>query len=320
MTSLDPGTRGFYVIAATPFADDGGMDWASTDRLMDFYLEAGVDGITILGIMGEAPKLAPEEAAQFVERVLARVRGRVPVVVGVTSTGFRLMGELARRSVDQGAAGVMVAGNGPLRTDEQIRRYVAGVVEELGPGIPIVLQDYPQSTNVHFSPELLNRLFAEFPGIVMLKHEDAPGLRKISLLRDAEAAHQRRRVSILVGNGGLHLMQELARGADGAMTGFAFPEALVEVIRRWFAGERESAEDLYDAYLPLIRHENQLGLGLALRKETLHHRGIIASPRARAPGPSLDARDREELAHLLRRLERAVERLSAPAPLRMAGE
>ena len=116
-------------------------------------------------------------------------------------------------------------------------------------------------------------------------------------------------------------MQELARGADGAMTGFAFSEGLVEVIRRWFAGDRESAEDLYDAYLPVIRHENQVGLGLALRKETLFRRGVIASARTRAPGPSLDADDQAELTHLLDRLERAKARLGVTLPpLRMAGE
>ena len=75
---------------------------------------------------------------------------------------------------------------------------------------------------------------------------------KLNAIAD-NAGARKRRISILVGNGGQHLMQELARGADGAMTGFAFPEGLVEIIRRWFAGDRESAEDLYDAYLPVIR-------------------------------------------------------------------
>lgn len=322
MAYLDESARGFYVISATPFTEDGAIDWSSTDRLMDFYLDAEVDGITILGVMGEAPKLSTEESNDFATRVLKRVAGRTKVIVGVTSPGFKLMGDLARHAMDLEAAGVMVAGAGPLKTDDQIYAYVAGAVKELGPQIPVVLQDYPQVTGVHFSPVLLNRLFADFPSLKMLKHEDAPGLRKISRLRAAEAAGQRkRRISILVGNGAIHLMQELARGADGAMTGFAFPEALAQVIRRWFAGEREAAEDLYDAYLPVIRHENQLGLGLALRKETLRRRGIIASARARAPGPALDADDQAELTHLLDRLDRAKARLGAAGPpLKLAGD
>jgi 4-hydroxy-tetrahydrodipicolinate synthase len=322
MTPIDESARGFYVISATPFADDGAIDWASSDRLMDFYLECGSDGVTILGIMGEAPKLSPEESVSFVARVTKRIGSRVPVVVGVTSAGFGLMGDLARRSMDLGAAGVMVAGSGALRTDDQIHAYFESVVTELGPEIPVVLQDYPQVNNVYFSSSLMNRIFTDFSTLKMLKHEETPGLQKISKLRTAEASGMRkRRISILSGNGGQHLMQELARGADGAMTGFAFPEALVEVIRRWFAGEREAAEDLYDVYLPVIRHENQFGLGLALRKETLRRRGVIASARARAPGPGLDADDQAELTHLLDRLEQAKARLGvALPPQRMAGE
>ncbi|HXP73418.1 MAG TPA: dihydrodipicolinate synthase family protein [Stellaceae bacterium] len=321
MPVIDESARGFYVISATPFTDDGAMDWTSTDRLMDFYLDCGSDGITILGMMGEAQKLSQEESAAFVARVMKRVGSRVPVVVGVTSAGFRLMGDLARHSMDLGAAGVMVSGTSALRTDDQVYAYVESVVRELGPEIPVVVQDYPQVSNVCLSPALVNRLFADFPTLKVLKHEEAPGLRKISKLRAAESSGSRkRRISILVGNGGLHLMQELARGIDGAMTGFAFPEGLVEVIRRWFADDRDAAEDIYDAYLPVIRHENQIGLGLALRKETLCRRGVIACARARAPGPALDADDQAELTHLLDRLERAKARLGiALPPLLMAG-
>ena len=315
MALIDESARGFYVISATPFTDDGAMDWTSTDRLIDFYADCGCDGVTILGMMGEAQKLSQEESAAFVARVLKRTGRRIPVVVGVTSLGFSLMANLARHSMDLGAAGVMVAGIGALRTDDQIYAYFESVVKELGPEIPVVLQDYPQANGIYLSPVLTNRLFSDFPALKVLKHEEAPGLRKISQLRATEASGGRkRRISILVGNGGLHLMQELARGADGAMTGFAFPEGLVEIIRRWFAGDRQSAEDLYDAYLPLIRHENQVGLGLALRKETLRRRGAISSARTRAPGPSLDADDKAELTHLLDRLERAKARLGIARP------
>ena len=313
MALIDETARGFYVISATPFSDDGAMDWTSTDRLMDSYLDCGCDGITV-GMMGEAQKLSQEESCAFVARVVKRVGIRVPVVVGITSAGFGSMGDLARHSMDLGAAGVMVAGVGALRTDEQVYAYFENVVGELGPEIPVVLQDYPQVNNVYLSPTLMDRLFTDFPTLKVLKHEEAPGLRKISKLRAAESSRAReRRIGILVGNGGLHLMQELARGADGAMTGFAFPEGLVEVIRRWFAGDRDSAEDLFDAYLPVIRHENQIGLGLALRKETLRRRGLIASARVRAPGPSLDADDQAELSHLLNRLERSKARGRAAA-------
>lgn len=316
MALLDETARGVYVIAATPFTDSGEMDFPSTDRLMDFYLDCGVDGMTILGVFGEAPKLSNEESDAFVARCLKRVAGRVPIIVGVSSPGLKLLGDFARRSMDQGAAGVMVAPLAGLKTEEQIYVYVESAVKELG-DIPVVLQDYPQLTQVFMSPGLVNRCLADFKSIKMLKHEEAPGLRKLSRVRAADK-ERNRRISILVGNGGIHLPQELARGADGAMTGFAFPEMLIEVCRRFAAGDRDGAEDVFDAYLPLVRHELQPGIGLALRKETLRRRGIIASGRARAPGPSLDAADLAELGHLLTRLERAVARLAPP--LRLAGE
>ncbi|PZX10334.1 4-hydroxy-tetrahydrodipicolinate synthase [Palleronia aestuarii] len=85
---IDRETAGVFVISATPFAEDGALDLQSTDRLIDFYLEAGVTGLTILGIMGEASKLSPEEAGAFLESVMRRVEGRVPVVVGVSAAGL----------------------------------------------------------------------------------------------------------------------------------------------------------------------------------------------------------------------------------------
>jgi len=322
MALLNETARGVYIISATPFTDSGEMDWNSTDRLVDFYLECGVDGMTILGVMGEAPKLTTEESVAFVDRVAKRVNGRAQIVVGVSNPGLKQLGDFARRSMDLGAAGVMVSPVTGLKNDEQIWAYLESAAKELG-DIPVVLQDYPQLTQVFMSTAIVNKAFATFPSFKVLKHEEAPGLRKISRVRAAEAKGERdRRISILVGNGGIHLCQELARGADGANTGFAFPEMLVEVCRKWFAGDKEGAEDLYDAYLPVVRHEQQAGIGLALRKETLRRRGIISSARTRAPGPALDADDHAELTHLLDRLERATRRLgvASPASLRLAGE
>jgi 4-hydroxy-tetrahydrodipicolinate synthase len=112
-----------------------------------------------------------------------------------------------------------------------------------------------------------------------------------------------RRVSILVGNGGLYLPEELSRGADGAMTGFAFPEMLVQVVDRFRSGDIEGAQSVFDAYLPVVRYEQQPGFGLAVRKEFLRRRGAIANGATRAPGPKLSGVDLDELSGLLARLE-----------------
>lgn len=305
---LDETANGVYIISATPFKENGAVDLESADRLVDFYTEKGVSGITILGVMGEAQKMAPEESESFLDRVMNRVDGTLPVVVGVSNAGMDNLVRLSRISMDKGAAGVMIAPLAGLQTEEKVYNYFRQVFDALGADVPVCYQDYPQATRTEISVPLFNRMVTDFDQLVMLKHEECPGLTKVSRVRQAQEEGLRR-VSILVGNGGLYLPQELARGADGAMTGFAYPEMLVEVVALHRAGEHDRAEDVFDAYLPLVRHEQQIGFGLALRKEILHRRGVISSPKVRAPGPSLDSTDKNELTRLLSRVEKNVEAL-----------
>ncbi|MFO1082728.1 MAG: dihydrodipicolinate synthase family protein [Reyranellaceae bacterium] len=309
--------KGVYIIAATPFTDEGALDLASVDSLTDFYLQCGVDGFTLLGMMGEAHKLAPEESLTVVKRVVARAGDR-QVIVGVSHAGLENVRRLAHEAMIAGAAGVMVAPPPGLKGDDGVFGYYAQLFRELGPDIPVVYQDYPQTTGVYLAPTVFERLVDEFRQLVMLKHEDCPGLAKLTRIREGEQRPGRRRVSILVGNGGLYLPQELQRGADGAMTGFAWPEMLVQVVRLFAEGKGEEAEDLFDLYLPLVRHEQQPGIGLALRKEVLFRRGAIRSPRQRAPGSSLTATDRAELDGLIARLDRRL--AAAGQPARLAAE
>ncbi len=299
-------TEGVFIISATPFSQDGSIDLDSADRLAEFYIGHGVSGITLLGMMGEANKLTAEEADGFMRHMLKRIGGRVPVVVGVSGAGIGNLARLSQASMDAGAAGVMVAPIPGLNTEVKIKGYFSQVFDALGPGVPVCYQDYPQSTGVHISADCFTRMVDDFPQLVMFKHEDCPGLGKLSSLRATGNGKEHRRVSILVGNGGLYLPQELARGADGAMTGFAYPEMLVQVVELYKAGETDRAQDIFDAYLPLVRHEQQPGFGLALRKEILHRRGALACPATRAPGPSLNTVDMTELDGLLQRLEATV--------------
>jgi 4-hydroxy-tetrahydrodipicolinate synthase len=295
-------SNGVFIIAATPFTDSGALDLDSADRMVDFYLEMGVSGMTILGIMGEAPKLTSDESLTFARHILQRVAGRVPVVVGVSGPGLDNMVRLTGEVMGAGAAGVMVAPMPSLNTDMKQKGYFAQVCNALGPDVPICLQDYPQTTGVNFSVETLLDIFAAHGQIVMLKHEDWPGLAKLSRIREA-TGQGAGRLSILTGNSALFLPQEMQRGADGAMTGFAYPEMMVQVVARHLAGDVDGAEDLFDAYLPMVRYEQQLGLGLAIRKEVLHRRGVLSSPKVRAPGPALSDLDKAELTCLTTRLE-----------------
>jgi 4-hydroxy-tetrahydrodipicolinate synthase len=310
---LNESAVGTYVISATPFAEDGSLDLASASSLMDFYLACGVTGVTILGIMGEAPKLTADESLQFVKAILKHLEGKLPVIVGASAPGIDNLNLFAKRVMDAGAAGVMIAPVPGLKTDEQVYGYFEQVASRLG-DIPWVLQDYPQVTTVHMAPYLITRMVHDFKGLMMFKHEDWPGLNKISTLREAER-HGTRRISIMVGNGGIHFPQELGRGVDGAMTGFAYPEALVKTQELFKAGKREDAEDIYDAYLPLIRQELQPGLGLAVRKYILKRRNAIKSDRLRAPAPKLGVLDTQEVEHLMRRMERRTKQLGIGIPI-----
>ena len=303
---LNEQATGVYPIAPTPFTEDGELDLDGTDRLLDYYLAAGVHGVTVLGVMGEAPKLSEQEQLTFTRRVLQRVDGRVPVVVGVSNPGVDNLARLSHAAVDAGAAGVMIAAVPGLKTEDQIYGYFARAFERLGEAVPVCLQDYPPTTTVYMSAATIERLIDDFPQLVMFKHEDVPGLRKLSRLRRGPE-QGRRRVSIMTANGGLYAPQELLRGADGLMTGFAFAGMLVEMYRRFSAGEVEAAEDLYDLYLPVLRHEQQFGIGLAIRKEILCRLGAMKTNVARQPGPALDADDMAELDRLLARLKRKLE-------------
>ena len=302
MKTLDATAKGVYLITVTPFTDSGALDLPSTDRMVDFCLGAGVTGLTVLGIMGEATKLTAEESRTFVKQVLARVAGRVPVVVGASAAGFAPMKELTQSVMDLGASGVMVAPPPTVKTDDQIVSYFDMVRETLGPDVPWVLQDHPVSTGVQMSASVILRIIKNSPTCVMLKHEDCPGLAKMSAYRAASDKGDSRRISILTGNGGgLFLPEELSRGADGAMTGFAYPEMMVDVVRAHAAGDLERAHDLFDAYLPLSRYEQQAGIGLAVRKHLLAQRGVIASAAIRKPGPKLSAADLVDLDRLVKR-------------------
>jgi 4-hydroxy-tetrahydrodipicolinate synthase len=304
---FDTSAAGVYVIAATPFHPDGRIDHDSADRLTDFYLESGVSGLTVLGVMGEAPKLDADESIGLVRRVVARA-GRTPVVVGVTSPGFAPMRVLARSAMEAGAAGVMIAPPATLRADDQVVSYFAQAREAIGDDVPFAVQDYPLAFSVVMTPQVLCRIVTENPSCVMLKIEDWPSLEKISALRMLEREGRTRRISILTGNGGIFVDFELERGADGAMTGYAFPDMLTQLAALSAAGERDRAHDLFDAHLPLMRYEQQPGVGLAVRKYLLHKRGVIASQTQRKPASALSASARAEVDYLLHRLARVDDR------------
>jgi len=304
--------RGVCVICPTPFLPEGALDERSAATMTEAYVAAGATGLTILGIMGEAPKLDAAEALRLLRIVLDHASG-LPVIVGVSAPGYAPMRALAQRSMEAGAAGVMIAPPIGLRGDEAVVSWLQGAAEAVAPA-PWCLQDYPQLTQVTLTARMIATLAKADPRLVMLKAEDNPGLDKISALVGMMERGEMPRIAIYGGNGGQFLPEETLRGADGMMTGYAFPEMLVRVRALLLEGRTDAAMDVFEAHLPLIRTELQPGLGLAVRKHVLARRGIIAHAALRAPGPKLSDATRAEVDALLARLARrdpAAQKLAA---------
>ena len=289
--------RGVYNILSTPFHADGSLDEPSLRRLTDATIRAGVDGVTILGVAGEAHKLVEDERRRVLRVVLEVNAGRVPIVVGTSREGTEATIAASREARAAGASGLMIAPPtfvqpGPTLTEHY--RQIAAAVD-----LPIVLQDFPPVNGVTLSPRAMADLVRAVPAIVTIKLEDVPTPQRIAQtlpLLDGQA-------SIVGGLGGLYLLDELRRGSAGTMTGFAYPEALIEIWRAWDAGDRGRAAEIYYRCLPLLVFEGQPKLGVAIRKEILRRRGLIDSAAVRRPGPQLDEGTAADLTETLEYLQ-----------------
>ena len=291
------GLQGVYNILATPFQPDESLDEASLAGLVRGTVEAGVDGITVLGVAGEAQKLTAAERLRVVEVVMREVGGRLPVFVGASQDGTSATIDAARAAALAGAAGVMVAPPtflqpGPALTEHY--RRLAEAVE-----LPIVLQDYPPVNGVTMSPRQLADLCQAVPAITTVKLEGTPTPQRTA----QTLASAPKGVTVLGGLGGMYLLDELRRGASGTMTGFAFPEVLIRIWKAWKAGDRLGAAEAYERHLPLLVFEGQPSVGLAIRKEILRRRGLIEYATVRHPGPGLDAGILADLDEVLGRLQ-----------------
>jgi 4-hydroxy-tetrahydrodipicolinate synthase len=286
--------RGVCTIALTPFTEEGELDEASIESLSEFYVDSGVHGITILGIMGEAHKLSDAERSAVTERYVSAVRGRVPVVVGCSAVATRVAAERAREAEEAGAAAVMVAPPNNQRSLDLVFEHYRRVAEAVS--VPVVVQDEPVNTGVVMPAPFIARLVDGIGGCRYVKLEEAPTTIKISsLLEKVETG-----VGVFGGLGGMYFYEELTRGASGIMTGFAYPHVLVETYGLFERGEGRVAQEYFFRYLPLIRFEAQLGVGgVGIRKEILKLRGVISSSHVRFPAPSLDEETLHELEDLV---------------------
>jgi 4-hydroxy-tetrahydrodipicolinate synthase len=286
---------GVIPILATPFRDDESIDPGSWQRLLEFMVGLGVDGVTILGVLGESNRLSDHERQALIEQAVTAVNGRVPIIVGTSQSGTRAAAYLSRMAQDLGADAVMVTpAREPIPNDDRIVELYQQIADGLT--IPIVLQDHPASSEVHMSVALMLRLLRSVPAIQCVKEEAVPTAPKIRQLRDGLAD---RRVPILTGLGALYAPFDLEAGSDGFNTGFAFPEVLMAMVAAARGGDWSAVHDLYSRFAALIVFEQQPGV--AIRKELLRRRGLLASARARHPGATIAPAIAKQLDALLDR-------------------
>jgi 4-hydroxy-tetrahydrodipicolinate synthase len=286
--------HGVCTIALTPFTEEGDLDEESIESLSDFYVDSGVHGVTVLGIMGEAHKLSDTERQAVTERYVSAVGGRVPVVVGCSAVATKVVVERAREAEAAGATAVMVAPPNNQRNLDLVFEHYRRVARAVS--APVVVQDEPVNTGVVMPATFLARVVDEIEGCRYVKLEEAPTTIKISSVLEKIETE----VGVFGGLGGMYFYEELARGAVGIMTGFAYPHVLVETYRLFVKGENREAQEYFFRYLPLIRFEAQLGVGgVGIRKEILKLRGVVSSSHVRFPAPTLDHETLRELGDLV---------------------
>lgn len=285
-----------FSVLPTPFDARGDVDTASLRRVVDLFVGAGVDGLTALGVTSEVARLTGAERRLVLETVVQAADGRVPVVAGASADGLHACIELSREAQALGAAALMVSPPRmpKLNSDAVVRHYLA-LAEAVE--LDVVVQDYPPISGFTMEPALLARIAREVPRARTIKLEDPPTPLKVA--RILAACGDELPVRIFGGLGGVFLLEELLAGAAGAMTGFAYPEALVEIVSRYRSGDVDAAAETFYALVPLMRFEFQEGVGMAIRKELLRRRGALADARVRPPGPALDEGTRAALERLL---------------------
>jgi 4-hydroxy-tetrahydrodipicolinate synthase len=285
---------GVCTITLTPFTEEGDVDLGGIGSLARLYLDSGVHGLTILGIMGEAHRLSDAERSIVMQRYLEAAGDRVPVVVGCSAAATKVTIEWAREAEESGAAAVMVAPPNQVRNLDLVFEHYRRVAEAVS--LPVVVQDEPVNTGVVMPATFIARVVNEIEGCRYVKLEEAPTTIKItSLLEKTED-----RVGIFGGLGGMYFYEELSRGAVGIMTGFAYQEILVRTYELFSKGKKREAREHFFRYLPLIRFEAQLGVGgVSIRKEVFKLRGAITSSHVRFPAPALDEETLRELKELV---------------------
>lgn len=272
---------GVLSVLPTAFDDDGGLDLAGTSALVRAARDAGVAGLTALGVMGEAAELNDEERREVLACV-GDAAATLPIIVGVSGDSARLVAARALDAARSGMRGVMVSASPSLGLAEAVDAAAAA-------GLPIIIQDYPLGSGVTSTAFEIGAVAASQPLVVGVKAEAPPTSGSIAALRESNPG-----LGLVGGLGGLFLIDELHAGASGIMTGFALPERLVSIVGTYRV-DPAAAERQWERLLPLMRLEAFPPFSLAARKEVWRLRGVIGSSSCRRAGAQLDDRARADV-------------------------
>jgi 4-hydroxy-tetrahydrodipicolinate synthase len=287
--------HGMVPMLVTPLTDDGALDLPSLRRLVAQQIEAGTDGLGILGLAGEGIYLSLAEREQVTQTTLDAV-GSVPVLVGCTADTTEEAVRLAAGAARRGATEVMVAP--PRRPDwtrEQFREHYRAVADAAGSACSVMVQDAPFAIGVELGVEMVLELAAEMPNVRSYKIEALPfwenAVRAQATAGDA--------LRIYGGHGGLYLMDVLDAGSHGLIPGCDTTAALVRAWRAYQAGDRDQASAVYLRLLPFLVFEAQsIAVLVGGAKEILARREVIASTYTRLPGATLSSATRDRLLEL----------------------
>ena len=265
--STDAISRGTWYLVPTLLDPSGEIDIASLRDLVDAAISWGVDRPDVMGVMSELAALADDERHAAVAAILDAARGGVPVIVGCSAITCNRALALIADAKDLGAVAAMVAAPTLLRNVDQLPDYYGSLRRD--GGLLILLQDETAATGVTIPVSVL---FAcdEGRGDTVIEVEDPLTPPKIGRLMAVDPS-----LVLLGGLGGMMALSELRRGAAGTMTGFAYPEVMRAVRIGVEQDQLEEAAAIFDRFLPLIVFEAQPVVGLLLRKEVLHRRGVL---------------------------------------------
>lgn len=289
--------KGIYPIVPTPFTDNGAVDYESIERLIDFMASKGVQGLAIMGALGEGTKLTADEKS----RITALYRKRMPkdmhLVVGVRAPATDPAAIMAAGARELGADAILLGPHG-VQKDKPLLEYYQQVAHAAG--IPCIIHDYPAVTGITMTSNLITKIFATSENVKYIKLEEPPTGIKIQTLQKSVGKD----LKVFGALGGMYAFEELQLGAVGIMTGFVYAELLVKLYELTQKGEWDKAAELFYDFLPLNRWEFQPGIGISLRKKLLQRLGVFTTAKVRHPGMDADDKTMEQMVQIVTHLNK----------------